>query len=252
MICLFLIATLTQCSNEEPSTQATIEATVSLYSNAAVQGKVTIESAFMHASQLDIVSTRTDGSSFTFTRTNDAPQEQIVLSTTRETALFNLDAQQGEYNAMEFSLFPVADPYTLKVTPATDTSPATVDFQEFLEQAKPTMAFVGKFNNRGQNTRIYIALNFSDQLRFNGTQKSKTVVGLSKENRAKITFNPEYLLQDITTQELEDADVFDYLGQPTILIHKDFNSGLYRQIEDRLLEEQNYIRAELIPLNNAG
>ena len=40
---LFALLLFAQCEKEEPSTEATLETSISLFTNAAVQGKLTID-----------------------------------------------------------------------------------------------------------------------------------------------------------------------------------------------------------------
>ena len=221
---LLVIALFTQCDKDEPSTEASIETTMALHTNAAMQGKLTIEQAYIHPLQIDLTAKRTDGNQLTFSHTNDAEDKKVRLVGSGATeALFSIPAQQGKYDPIDINITLQQDPYQLIVTPGSDGSPAVVDYAEFLAQAKPSMAFAGKFNNRGQSTRVYVALNIGDRIRTQGTQLGKSAVALAKENRANFSFDPAYILQDLTVAHLENAIAFDYLGERTVLIHQEFN-----------------------------
>jgi hypothetical protein len=95
-------------------------------------------------------------------------------------------------------------------------------------------------------------LNIPNQMRVEASQLGSTAVSLSKQNRAKFSFRPDYLLQDLTSQHLEDAVTFDYLGEKTILIHEDFNSDLYDMIIDRVFEYENILDIEMIEIRTNG
>jgi hypothetical protein len=254
LVLLFVIAIFTQCEKEEPSTEASIEATVALYTNAAMQGKLTIEQAYIHPLQIDFTAKRTDGNQFTFAYTNTSEDKKVRLvgSTTAET-LFTIPAQQGRFDPIDVMITLQQDPYQLVVTPGIDGNPPTVDYAEFLANAKPSMSFAGKFNNRGQSTRVYIALNIADRIRTQATQLGKSPVALSKENRANFSFDPSVILQDLVTADLENAISFEYLGEQTVLIHQDFNSDLYEMIVDRLFDNQTEaVKINMIEINTRG
>jgi hypothetical protein len=248
---LLAIALFAQCEKEDPSTEATIETTLALQTNAALQGKLTIEQAYVHALQIDMVAKRTDGSQFTFSLANPEEDKKVRVQASGGTP-FNIPAQQGKYDPIDVTLTLQQDIYQLVVTPGSDVTPPVPDYADFLATAKPSIAFSGKFNNRGHSTRVYIALNIADRLHMQASQLGKSTVALSKENRAKFTIDPAWILQDITTVEIEDAISFDYLGEKTILIHPDFNADLYEQIVERLFEDENGVKVELIQLGTKG
>jgi hypothetical protein len=216
-----------------------------------MQGKLTIEQAYIQALQIDMIANRTDGNQFTFSQANPSDDKKIVLIGSIET-LFNIPGQQGKYDPIDISLTLGEDPYQLVVTPGTDGNPPTVDYATFIQQATPSMFLSCKFNNRGESTKVIIALNIPNQMRVEASQLGSTAVSLSKQNRAKFSFRPDYLLQDLTSQHLEDAVTFDYLGEKTILIHEDFNSDLYDMIIDRVFEYENILDIEMIEIRTNG
>lgn len=254
VILLFVIALFTQCDKDEPSTEASIETTMALHTNAAMQGKLTIEQAFVHPLQIDFTAKRTDGNQLIFSYTNVAEDKRIrLVGAGAADALFSIPAQQGKYDPIDINLTFQQDPYQLIVTPGSDGSPAVVNYAEFLTQAKPSMAFAGKFNNRGQSIRVYVALNIADRIRTQGSQLGKPAVALAKENRANFSFDPSYILQDLTVADLENAIAFDHLGEKTVLIHQDFNEDLYEVILDRLFEDQaSAVRVNMIEISTRG
>jgi hypothetical protein len=251
LACLLVLAFFAQCEKEDPSTEAAIETTLALQTNAALQGKLTVEQAYVHAIQIDMVAKRTDGSQFTFSASNPEEDKKVRLQASGTTP-FNIPAQQGKYDPIDVTVTLQEDVVELSVTPGAEGAPPVVDYAAFLANAKPSIAFSGKFNNRGQSTRVYIALNIGDRLHMQATQLGKSTVALSKENRAKFTVDPAWILQDITTAEIESAISFEYLGEKTILIHQDFNADLYEQIVERLFEDETGVKVELIQLGTKG
>jgi hypothetical protein len=251
ILLLFIIAVLTGCEKDDPSTEASIEVVMNLNTNAAMQGKLTIEQAFATAMQIEMVAKRTDGTQFTFSQENTAEDKEINLLSQNANA-FNIPAQQGKYDPIEITLTLQPDPYQLKVTSGTEGNPPTVDFADFLQNANPSLLFAGKFNNRGASTKVYVSLNIGDRIKAQATQTSTSAVALSKENRAKFSFDPAYILQDLTTADLEGAITFDYLGNPTILIHQDFNADLYELILERMFEDQQSLKVDIVQIGSKG
>jgi hypothetical protein len=251
VLLLFVAILFAQCEKDDPSTEATIDPTMEVFTNSAVQGKLTIEQAYVQPLQLDFLAKRTDGNQFTFSQENSQEDKKVRLISPDGTP-FSIPAQQGKYDPIEVTMTLQEDPYILKVTPGTDGNPPTVDYADFLANAKPSFVFSGKFTNRGESTRVYIALNIAEKLRINATQAGTTAVSLSKVNRAKFVFDPAFMLQDITTQDLESSVSFDYLGEKTILIHQAFNSGLYDDIIDRIFESAGAMKVEMIQVDVKG
>lgn len=249
LLFLFSIVLFSQCDKEEPSTEASIETSMELFSNTAMQGKLTIEGATVQALQVDMVAKRTDGNQLTFSQSNSSDDKTINL--VGGSSPFRLPAQQGKYDPIQVSLTFQADPYELVVTPGSNENPPSVDFGSFLQNAKPSMMFNGTFNNRGQSTTVYVALNIPDRLRIDATQLGSTLVALGRENRARFVIDPSYLLQGITIQTLESADSFDYNGEKIILIHERFNVDIYEDIFDRLLDS-SAIRVDIIEIGKKG
>ena len=254
LLLLFVIALFTQCEKDEPSTEASIETTMALYTNAAMQGKLTIEQAFIQPLQIDFIGKRTDGNQFIFQYQNTSEDKRIRLVGSGTTdPVFSIPAQQGKYDPLEINITLQQDPYQLVVTPGTEGNPPVVDYAAFLANAQPSMVFSGKFNNRGQSVRVYVALNIADRIRTQGMQLGKSPVALSKENRASFAFDPAYILQDLTVADLESAVSFNHLGEKTILIHQDFNEDLYEVIVDRLFEDQaSAVGVNMIQINTRG
>jgi hypothetical protein len=250
LIFLTVLGLFAQCEKDEPSTEASIESTMELTTNAAMQGKLTIEQSFIYPLQIDMVAKRTDGNQFTFSQTNVGEDKKVRL-TGMNKAPFEIPAQQGKYDPIDITLTVQPDPYELIITPGTEGNPDVVDYADFLANAKPSLFFSGKFNNRGQNTKVVISINISDRIRVQATQLGKPAIALSKQNRVKFTVDPSYILQDLTVQALESASKFDHLGEPTILIHRDFNPALYDDVIDRMFED-GAVKAELIELSTKG
>ncbi len=253
---LIVVAVFTQCDTEDPSMEASIETTMALQTNAAMQGKMTVEQAYLHVLQVDMVAKRTDGNQFTFSHSNEAEDKRINLtgsgSGTAEL-LFNIPAQQGKYDPIDISLTLQPDTYELIIVPASEATPENVDFADFLANGKPSIAFSGKFNNRGQSTRVLVALNIGDRVRTQATQLGKSPVGLAKQNRANFTIDPSTILQDLTTADLERAKSFLHLGERTILIHEQFNEDLYEKVIDRLFDDaRSAVRVNVIAIETNG
>ena len=125
---LFLsaIVLFAQCEKEEPTTEASIEVTLGLYTNSALQGKLTVEQAILRPSQVDMLAKRTDGVQLTFSQVN-ADEDKAVNIAGTEASRFMLDAEQGKYDPLEVTLILEEDPYTLGVTPGTVETPPTVE-----------------------------------------------------------------------------------------------------------------------------
>jgi hypothetical protein len=250
MVFLFTLVLFTQCEKEEPSTEATLKTSLNLFSNAAMSGKLTIQDAWIYAEDLTLEMNTASGERNTYHSVHATPETRLMLNGIGD-APFNYDITIGKYEPVSLTLNLASDPYTL--TFADNGSGAEVpEFAEFLNNARPSIAFAGRYTNRGQTIRVFIAINVTENLMFMGSQKTLTTVGVSRENLAKITVDAAWLLQDITTADMEAAQVIDYQGQPMIFIHPDFNEDLYIDIEDRLLQPNSFLEADFIELNSNG
>jgi hypothetical protein len=247
LVCVALL--FMQCEKDEPSMEATMETKMGLTSNAATQGKLTIENAWIRATALEIVAENTDGNQTKIAAQNTNPDPSITLINGDNPTPFKFDLTRGNYEPVNLSLSSQEDTYSLQFPNGPEAAP---DFEDFLANAKTSMGFVGKFTNRGETIRVYVALNIMNRLNFPALQGNLPLVGISAENVAKIVIDPAYLLAPLTTQRLESAMTFTYQGQKTIFIHPQYNADIYIDIEERMFDTRNFVRAEIIAVRTNG
>jgi hypothetical protein len=245
LLCVALL--FIQCDKDEPSLEATLETTIGLTSNAAAQGKLTIENASIRIAQIEVVAEGTDGNQTRVTAENPEANNIITLTGGENSTPFNFDVKIGKYDPVTLYLTSEEDPYTLSFPTGPGGAP---DFADFLANASPSIVFSGTFTNRGESIRVYVGLDVTNRLTFPAFYRGTPQVSFAANNRAKISIDPTYILLPLSTQRLEDATTFDYQGQKTIFIHPQFNTDIYIDIEERMFDTRNFIKADIFELGN--
>lgn len=250
LLLLLIPVVFVQCEKDEPSTEAKLKTTLALFSNAAMQGKLTINEAFIALDRIDIEANSATGSQSVLSSSNTNENPQISLLGSGETP-FEYKLTQGKYDPINFVFYPKQSDYQLK-TITTEGGDNIPDFADFLQNADPTMVLSGTFSNRGQVVRVYVSIDLNSRLSFNALQLGQTSISVGRENVARITVDPSYVLQDLSVARLEGASTFNYQGQPTILIHPNYNRTIYLDIENRLFDTSRVFKGEIIQVNSNG
>lgn len=241
LILLFISAFLVQCDKEELDSNGKINSSISLFSNAAIQGKITISDAYLNLERIEVLGTSPTLEVVSFSQ-NISDNDSRISLTGITPGLIPITAKRNTYEPFSITLTLHNEPYNLLMESfqgENNTVQETVNFGDFLQNAIPALFIQGKFDNRGKSIPVYIAITDTYPLRVTGKQANTPQVKIDLENRAEVFINPAYLLQNITTQKLEQADKLFHQQQEIIFIHPQFNSELYRSILDRLEDSEN-------------
>ncbi len=238
----FLAFSFFQCSDDEPDNSALINCDLSLFSNAAMQGKITINQASLNLEQIEVTGTQPSLSIISFSRTIPADESRVDLLS-NGNSIIRLDAAQNDYDPLSLTLTPAGDSYSLDVQ-ATENG-QTVNIDDYLGSAAPSLLLSGRFDNRGKSIPIHVAFPEVMPLKSIAEQYGSIRVKLDLENLAEIQINSGYLFDGVTTQQLETASKAIHQNQEVIFIHPAFNSGLYDIFLARLEDAQNSMKVKV-------
>lgn len=246
---VFLAVSLFQCSEKEPDNSALINCDLSLFSNAAMQGKITINQAVINLDQVQVTGTQPSLNVVTFSKTLPADESRMELIS-NTNSIIGLDAERNEYDPLSITLTLLSDTYELLVQDL-ETGP-TANLDEYLQSAKPSFFLNAKFDNRGRSIPVYVAFPDVMPLKSVAQQYGSAEVRIDVENLAEIQINPGYFFDGITSQQLEAASRLTHQNQEVIFIHPAFNNSLYTSMLSRLEDAQNSVRVKVSVTRSAG
>ena len=230
------------CSKEESDNSALINADLSLFSNAAMQGKITINQAVVNVEQIQVTGTQPSLSTVTFTR--DVPDaESMIELINNDKSIVRVDAERNDYDPLTVTLTLGKDSHDLVVE--TTENGITTNIDSYLQQAKPSFLLNARFDNRGRSIPIYVAFPDVMPLKSIAEQYGSVQVKIDVENLAEIQINPGYIFDGISTQQLESAAKAISQNQEVIFIHPAFSSDLYLAMLNRLEEAQNSMKVKV-------
>jgi hypothetical protein len=230
------------CSKDEPDNSAVINAELSLFSNAAMQGKITINQAVVNVEQIQITGTQPSLSTITFTHAVPDAESMIELINS-DKSIVRVDAERNDYDPLTVTLTLRKDSHELAVE--TTENGVTTNIDSYLQQAQPSFLLNARFDNRGRSVPVYIAFPDVMPLKSIAEQYGSVQVKIDVENLAEIQINPGYLFDGISTQQLESAAKATHQNQEVIFIHPEFNSSLYTTMLSRLEEAQNSMKVKV-------
>ncbi len=233
-----LAATFVQCSQDEPDNKALINCDISLFSNAAMQGKVTINQALINLNQIQVTGTQPSLSTSTFTKALSADDGIFDLMDPNSPSI-RVDAERNDY-----------DPLSLTLTLGSDSNSPQIEntapnIESYLQSAKPAFLISARFDNRGRAIPIYVAFPAVSPLKSMAEQYGSVRVKIDVENVAEIQLNPGHLFDGLTTQQLEGATKATYQNQEVIFIHPNFNGALYDILLSRLEDAPNSMKVKV-------
>lgn len=224
-----------QCGPEDPETNGKINTSITLFSNAALQGKVTVNQAFLNVSQVSVSGTAPTQDVLTFSRKLSGDDAWIPLLSKDHKPL-EITGKINDYDP--FNVTMSLAPETSGPVVTEDESGITANLDEYLPVARPALLLIGKFDNRGRSMPLIIAVTDVFPLTTAGVQYGSPRVHVDLENKLEIQISTGHLFSDITTTALENAQRVTYQGQEAIFIHPLVNSNLYASIE-KSFEEAN-------------
>lgn len=245
---ILLVLVTFSCEKDEDSTTGTVDLALSLFSTAALQGKVTVDKASMQIDKIDLASTNRDLQQISFSTDLSAGEAVNLLGANDPAANPSVQATKGVYEPMRAVIQLSQVPYELVMVTDPVTQLSTPDLSQFLQNAKPAILFQATFYNRGESIPVYLALTDLNRLEVEGRQAETPRIRIGKANRAEISFDPANWLQEITTQKLESAETLLYKGEKVIFIHPQFNASLYRSIATRVEQPGTGIRMNVIEI----
>jgi hypothetical protein len=253
MAILLFSVFLIQCDDEEPQHAAKLNVSLSLFSNAAIQGKITFNEAIARVSQITVSATNPSQDVLTFSKSFSDDQMAIpLLRTNPSEYLIELDARKNKYEPFNITLTLEDDHHSLQFIPAGEDEPAIPDLTDYFQNAKPALMISGRFDNRGKAIPVHVAITDVYPLKVTGSQYGTPQVRLDKENLAELTINPAYLFQNITTLRLESAQKVMHSGQETIFIHPQFNTDLLNELLTRLEDTNNSMALKVSITKSSG
>ena len=231
-----------QCGPEEPETNGKINTTITLFSNAALQGKITVNQAFLNVSQVAVNGTAPTQDVLTFSRKLSGDDAWLSLLNKDQKPL-EIVGKINDYDPFNVTLTLTSDTSTPVITE--DESGISANLDEYLPTARPSLLLVGKFDNRGRSMPLIIAVNDVFPLTTAGVQYGSPQVRVDLENRLDIQISTTHIFSGVTTTALENAQRVNYQGQEAIFIHPLVNSGIYTSIEKSLEEASSSVIAKI-------
>ena len=226
---LVLAAMLFNCGEENDKVEnGQIDTRISLFSTAAMQGRLTINDAVLNLSRIEFEATSLNKNTIRSSKDLENSEQVFALAGNMNNNEIVLEAKIDRYNPLSLTLIPTPDQYTLEVTEIDGIK--TFDYTDFKNNAKPALLVSGKFENRGESTPVIIAIDNISPLEVFATQNAEPVIEISVGNLAEVTLNPAVWFEEITTQKLEAAERITVQGQEIIFIHNKFNTDLYNDI----------------------
>lgn len=235
---VFLAFSLFQCSEEEPDNSALINCDLSLFSNAALQGKITLNQAVLNVEQIQFTGTKPSLSIISFSRT--IPAEETLVGLINNDKMIRIDAERNDYDPLSVTMTLGKDSYALEVP--NDGSAVNID--DYMQAATPSLIISGRFDNRGRSIPVHVAFPEVMPLKSIAEQYGSIKVTIDVENLAEIQINTGYLFDAITTQQLEAASKAMHQNQEVIFIHPGYNTGLYNLLLARLEDAQNSVNVK--------
>ena len=120
------------------------------------------------------------------------------------------------------------------------TGSQTVDIDHFFQNAKPGIAIFGTWDYNGQKTNIVFVVTDPERIIVRAIQNNSYRIVLEEQNTSVVSFNPEKWFQGVSVNDLQDASVQMYQGQPVLFIHKQVNSDLFHKLLSGLAQSAGF------------
>jgi hypothetical protein len=238
---VLLAVSFFSCSKDEPDNSALINCDLSLFSNAAMQGRITINQAVINLEQIQVTGTQPSLSTVSFSRS--IPADESLIQLINSNSIIRVDAERNNYDPLSLTLTFRTDSQDLQVE-TTETG-ITANLDSYMQAAKPSFFLNARFDNRGRSIPVYVAFPDVMPLKSIAEQYGSIEVKIDLENLAEVQINTGYIFDGISTQQLESASRAMHQNQEVIFIHPAFNSGLYTALLDRLEDAQNAVKVKV-------
>ena len=217
-----------QCSEEKEDASGELQSTLRLSSNAAMQGKLTIQTSSARLTELKYTGTPPSQDVETYIQTLNGAEEAIPL-TGLDADPIKMSALKSRYEPFIATLTFYSDDYSVKFN--TDNIP---DLADYFANAKPALSIQGTFHNRGKNMKVFVSVSDITTLNIAAKQYDSPEIEVGDVNKAEIFFNPMVWFEGITTEAIESAPRVIYNNEEVVFIHRQFNGTLYKRIQDNI------------------
>ena len=120
------------------------------------------------------------------------------------------------------------------------TDKQAVDLDHFFQNAKPGIVIFGTWERNGQQVNVVFVVTDPTRISVRAMQDNGSRIVLEDQNASVVSFDPEQWVGNLTENELRDAVLQLYQGQPVLFIHKDFNSVLFEKLSSRLAQSATF------------
>jgi hypothetical protein len=235
---IVLAVMLSNCGEDNDKVEnGKINTRISLFSTAAMQGRLTIDDAVLNLSRIEFEAVSLSKNTIRSSKDLADSEQTFSLAAKMNNNEVEMEAKIDRYNPLSLTLISSPDPYVLEVTETNGIK--TFDYTDFKNNSRPALLVSGKFESRGISTPIIIAIEDISPLEVFATQNSEPIVEISVENLAEVNLNPAVWFEEITTQKLEAAQRIIVQNEEIVFIHSKFNTDLYNDIILKLESPEN-------------
>lgn len=217
-----------QCSEEKEEASGELQSTLRLSSNAAMQGKLTIQTSSARLTELKYTGTPPSQDVETYIQTLNGTEEAMPL-TGPDADPITISAIKSRYEPFIATLTFHSDDYAVKFDAAN-----LPDLTDYMLNGKPALTMLGTFDNRGKKTKVLVAIADLTTLNIAAKQYDSPEIEVGDVNKAEIFFNPMVWFEGITTEAIESAARVTYNNEEVVFIHRQFNSTLHKRIQDNI------------------
>ncbi len=219
-IFLFALVLLVGCKKNQLKKPTDVSFKIDINRSTSTDGKIIFNSGSIILASFDVEGERQEGDPISFSRS--FPQGLLVnFDPNNPITEIQYDIPQGVYTELAIS------------------------FETFDDNGDNTIVVNGTYTNNG-GIDIPIRFEFLSSEYFSISSEDATNSGLivlDKDTPANalIKLDPIYWFDILTTNQMENADLVNVGGTPTILINEDENDDLYDAIADRIDESTEAI-----------
>jgi len=218
VLALILSITILGCKKNELKVPTDVSFSLDINRNPSSSGHLVFNNGFIVLSEFEIEGTRQEGDPFLF---NKSFPEGLIINFNPTNSISDLELKipQGIYTDIDIS------------------------FETFDDNDDITILVEGIYTNQS-NISFPIRFEFlsSEYFSINGESESGTIVlNKNKPITAFVKFDPIYWFDSISSNMLNNAELFDVGGELIILINENENTDIYDIVVDRIDEKTSAI-----------